>query len=55
MQQFIAAYNCKLAPHGKTTMVPKLFSRQLEAGAWGITLATPHQTQVAYEHASVGY
>jgi D-serine deaminase-like pyridoxal phosphate-dependent protein len=50
MQQFIRAYNCKLAPHGKTTMVPKFFARQLEAGAWGITLATSHQTQVAYEH-----
>lgn len=50
MQQFIAAYGLKLAPHGKTTMAPKLFARQLEAGAWGITLATPHQTRVAYEH-----
>lgn len=50
MQQFIAAYGLKLAPHGKTTMAPKLFARQLESGAWGITLATPHQTRVAYEH-----
>jgi D-serine dehydratase len=50
MQQFIAAYGLKLAPHGKTTMVPKLFARQLEGGAWGITLATAHQTRVAYEH-----
>jgi D-serine dehydratase len=50
MQQFIAAYGLKLAPHGKTTMAPKLFARQLKAGAWGITLATAHQTQVAYAH-----
>jgi D-serine dehydratase len=50
MQHFIAAYGLKLAPHGKTTMAPQLFLRQLEAGAWGITLATAHQTQVAYEH-----
>jgi D-serine dehydratase len=50
MQQFIAAYGAKLAPHGKTTMVPKLFLRQLQAGAWGITLATAHQTRVAYDH-----
>jgi D-serine deaminase-like pyridoxal phosphate-dependent protein len=50
MQQFVAAYGVKLAPHGKTTMAPKLFRRQLEAGAWGITLATAHQTRVAYEH-----
>ena len=50
MQQFIAAYGLKLAPHGKTTMAPKLFAMQLGAGAWGITLATAHQTLVAYKH-----
>jgi D-serine dehydratase len=50
MQRFIAAYDVKLAPHGKTTMAPKLFEMQLKGGAWGITLATPHQTQVAYHH-----
>lgn len=50
MQQFIEAYGMKLAPHGKTTMAPKLFARQLQAGAWGVTLATAHQTQVAYAH-----
>ena len=50
MQSFANAYGAKLAPHGKTTMAPKLFLRQLQAGAWGITLATAHQTLVAYEH-----
>ncbi len=50
MQQFITAYGVKLAPHGKTTMAPKLFDLQLQGGAWGITLATAHQTLVAYEH-----
>ncbi len=50
MQEFVGAYGVKLAPHGKTTMAPKLFARQLQAGAWGITLATAHQTRVAYEH-----
>jgi D-serine dehydratase len=50
MQRFIEAYGVKLAPHGKTTMAPKLFEMQLKGGAWGITLATPHQTQVAYRH-----
>lgn len=34
------------APHGKTTMAPQLFSKQLEAGAWGITAATVEQLQV---------
>ncbi len=50
MQNFAEVYGAKLAPHGKTTMAPKLFMRQLQAGAWGITLATAHQTRVAYEH-----
>ncbi|AEU36579.1 amino acid deaminase [Granulicella mallensis] len=50
MQQFIAAYGVKLAPHGKTTMAPQLFNLQMQAGAWGITLANAHQTFVAYEH-----
>ena len=50
MQRFIAAYGVKLAPHGKTTMAPRLFEMQLEAGAWGITLATAHQTKVAHTH-----
>lgn len=35
-----------LAPHGKTTMAPALWERQLAAGAWGITLATPSQVRV---------
>ncbi|WP_158751017.1 amino acid deaminase [Acidobacterium sp. S8] len=50
MQQFITAYGVRLAPHGKTTMAPKLFQMQLEQGAWGITLATAHQTLIAYQH-----
>ncbi|MGC1299720.1 MAG: amino acid deaminase [Alloacidobacterium sp.] len=50
MQQFITAHGVKLAPHGKTTMAPKLFQMQLQKGAWGITLATAHQSLVAYQH-----
>jgi D-serine dehydratase len=50
MKEFAAAYRVQLAPHGKTTMAPKLFRRQMEAGAWGITLATAPQVRVAYEH-----
>ncbi len=48
MQDFVTRYGVKLAPHGKTTMAPQLFRRQLETGAWGITLATAHQTRAAY-------
>lgn len=50
MREFIAAYGVKLAPHGKTTMAPKLFAMQLAGGAWGITLATAHQSVVAHAH-----
>ena len=50
MQDFVAKYQVRLAPHGKTTMAPKLFARQLAGGAWGITLATAHQTNVAHHH-----
>lgn len=50
MQDFVGQYQVKLAPHGKTTMAPKLFARQLDTGAWGITLATAHQTLAAYHH-----
>ncbi|KAB0635239.1 amino acid deaminase [Burkholderia latens] len=48
MQAFVQQYGVQFAPHGKTTMAPQLFRRQLAAGAWGITLATAHQTQAAY-------
>lgn len=40
----------ELAPHGKTTMAPALWRQQLDAGAWGITVATPWQLLVALEH-----
>ncbi|WP_454733346.1 MULTISPECIES: amino acid deaminase [Cupriavidus] len=50
MRRFMHEYGVQLAPHGKTTMAPKLFARQLEAGAWGITLATAHQTAAAHAH-----
>ena len=50
MQSFAAAYGARLCPHGKTTMAPKLFHRQIGAGAWGITLATAQQARVAQEH-----
>lgn len=48
MQNFIDKYRVKLAPHGKTTMAPKLFHQQIERGAWGLTLATAHQVQIAH-------
>lgn len=47
MQRFLALSGARFAPHGKTTMAPQLFQMQLEDGAWGITLATMQQVQVA--------
>ncbi|MCP5155887.1 MAG: amino acid deaminase [Ectothiorhodospiraceae bacterium] len=47
MHRFLELSGAKFAPHGKTTMSPQLFERQLASGAWAITLATPHQIQVA--------
>lgn len=43
MQGFAAQHGVGLAPHGKTTMSPQLFQRQLDAGAWGLTFATVTQ------------
>lgn len=50
MRKFMGEYGVQLAPHGKTTMAPKLFARQLAEGAWGITLATAQQTAAAAAH-----
>ena len=47
MKGFLALTGASLAPHGKTTMSPALFDLQIEDGAWGITLSTPHQLHVA--------
>ncbi|WP_426565532.1 amino acid deaminase [Angustibacter sp. McL0619] len=44
---WVADRGLHLAPHGKTTMAPQLWARQLAAGAWGITLANLSQLAVA--------
>ncbi|OIK05100.1 amino acid deaminase [Streptomyces monashensis] len=49
MEAYAARHGLAFAPHGKTSMAPQLFHRQLEHGAWGITLAVPHQVRVARE------
>jgi D-serine dehydratase len=46
LQRQAQHWGIDLAPHGKTTMSPQLFARQLEAGAWGITFATVTQLAV---------
>ncbi|MCU6499152.1 amino acid deaminase [Rugamonas sp. A1-17] len=50
MRDFCGQYGVQLAPHGKTTMSPQLFDAQLTNGAWGMTLATAAQVQIAYRY-----
>ncbi|OEU85424.1 amino acid deaminase [Streptomyces abyssalis] len=47
METYTQRHGLAFAPHGKTSMAPQLFHRQLAHGAWGITLAVPHQVAVA--------
>jgi D-serine dehydratase len=50
MRRFCERHGVQLAPHGKTTMSPQLFSAQLANGAWGITLASVAQVQTAFRY-----
>ena len=50
MRAFREMTGVTLAPHGKTSMSPQLFQRQLADGAWGITVATVQQLRVCREH-----
>ncbi|MEZ8824293.1 amino acid deaminase [Vibrio amylolyticus] len=47
MQRFADHHHVHLAPHSKTSMTPDFIQQQLENGAWGITVATPAQAEVA--------
>ncbi len=50
MRRFAAESGVLIAPHGKTTMSPELFIKQLSDGAWGITVATVQQVKVCREN-----
>lgn len=50
MRAFCERHGVLLAPHGKTTMSPQLFAAQIANGAWGITLATIPQVQIAVRY-----
>jgi D-serine dehydratase len=49
MQSFCDARGVSIAPHAKTTMAPAIIGRQLQAGAWGMTVATLQQLRVCLE------
>jgi D-serine deaminase-like pyridoxal phosphate-dependent protein len=46
MMGYVRDRGVSIAPHGKTAMSPQLAQQQLDAGAWGITAATPFQLRV---------
>jgi D-serine deaminase-like pyridoxal phosphate-dependent protein len=46
MSTYCDEHDVRIAPHGKTTMAPQLWWRQLEAGAWGISAASAAQARV---------
>jgi len=46
MAAYCARHGVDFAPHAKTTMAPRLLAAQFEAGAWGMTVATPNQALV---------
>ncbi|MEW9808276.1 amino acid deaminase [Mesorhizobium sp. ZMM04-5] len=46
MTSFLELTGTSLAPHGKTSMSPQLFRRQMADGAWGMTLSNIHQLKV---------
>jgi len=47
MAEWAGARGLQLMPHGKTTMAPTLWQRQLDAGSLGLTLATMGQVRTA--------
>ncbi|MDR2787073.1 MAG: amino acid deaminase [Candidatus Accumulibacter sp.] len=49
MREFARSRGVELAPHGKTTMSPELYRRQIDAGAWGLSFATVYQLSVGAE------
>ncbi|MFE2237674.1 alanine racemase [Streptomyces sp. NPDC059442] len=50
LETYAEHHGLAFAPHGKTSMAPQLFARQLVHGAWGITAAVPHQARVYRAH-----
>jgi D-serine deaminase-like pyridoxal phosphate-dependent protein len=47
MAAWCAARSLLLAPHAKTTLAAELIGRQLDAGAWGMTVADVRQARIA--------
>ncbi len=50
MQAYVDRHELLFAPHMKTHMAPALARRQLDLGAWGVTVASVQQAVVAWRH-----
>jgi len=46
MAHYCARHSLGLAPHAKTPVAPQLISRQLNAGAWAVTVANFHELRL---------
>ncbi|GAA3573971.1 alanine racemase [Nonomuraea rosea] len=46
MAAFVRDHGMELAPHAKTHLSPEISALQLEAGAWGLTVANTRQAEV---------
>jgi len=49
MMSYLEQHGVSLAPHGKTTMAPAIFRRQIDNGCWAITAATVWQAKAMRE------
>lgn len=47
---YVADRGALLAPHAKTTMCPRIWAAQLEAGAWALTVANVSQLEVCVHY-----
>ncbi|MEV0582049.1 alanine racemase [Nonomuraea sp. NPDC050310] len=47
MAAFTRDHGLAFAPHAKTHLSPEIARMQLDAGAWGLTVATPAQARIA--------
>lgn len=47
MQEWADGAGAEMAPHAKTTLAPVILRKQLDAGAWGLTVANVEQAEIA--------
>ena len=50
MAAYCKSHGFELAPHAKTPMSPQIAKRQIDAGAWGLTVANFNQARIMLEY-----